>query len=260
MRNWLAVVTAALTAGLPAAGLAADDLSGLLNGGYAYDNLNGRGHADQYSAQGSGLFTFGNPGFAVQLDGGNDWISDADRTDHLWSIGTDAFWRDRKGTVGLSVSYAASDGPAQPFFATRASSESFGLFGEYYALNNLTLQIKGGGATGGAESSSYFAGAGLTFYDSPDLAFHAEVTTSYYVAGRDWTNADSSLEYLPFGSVPLSFYAGYDWANISGAGYVSTVFAGFKVHFGPGRSLVDYQRSGPVEWTGQASPGARLRL
>jgi hypothetical protein len=261
MRPILLLLMIAVVA-FPLAVFAADDFSGLLDTGFAYNDVVGGegGHADQYDARGAVLYTFDNPGLAVQLEGSDDWFASPGRIDHLWSAGGDAFWRDSKGTIGLSASYAGSDGAIKPLFETRTAIESYGFFGEYYVARSLTLQIKGGGTAGDAGSSSYYGGGGLTFYDSPDLAFHAEANFTSFVAGRDLTDIDSSLEYLPFGSVPVSLYAGYDWTNISGGGYVSTVFAGLKFRFGPGYALADDQRSGPIEWTGNAAPGVRLKF
>jgi len=120
--------------------------------------------------------------------------------------------------------------------------------------------MRGGGTTGATGQASLYGAGGLTYYDSPDLAFHTEMNFSAYTSGQDWTNVNSGVEYLPFGSIPLSFYAGYDWTNISSGGTASTFFGGIKIHFGSGRRLVDYQRGGPAEWTGIAAPGAGLKF
>ena len=86
----------------------------------------------------------------------------------------------------------------------------------------------------------------------------------------DWAAAScsgigASIEYLPFHSVPASFYVGYDYANISKAhdakgGDSAAVYLGVKFHFGSGRSLRDFQRTGPVEWMGDSRPGANLKF
>ncbi len=258
-----AVLAFAAAMTVPAMASASDDISALLDGGFAYNDTHTGAdqHADQYSMRGSALFSFDNPGLGLQLDGANDWYADpTNGTSHLWSGGADAFWRDGKGTIGLSASYFRVDQPAFPFFRIARAIESYGFFGEYYASSDLTVQIKGGGTTGATGAASLYGGGGLTYYDSPDLAFHTEMNFNAYTSGRDWTSIDSNVEYLPFGSFPLSLYAGYDWTNFSAAGYASTFFAGVKLRFGADRTLVGYHRSGPVEWTGNATPGANLKF
>jgi hypothetical protein len=260
MIPWRTALAAALAlACSPAA--AQHDFTGLLDGGYAYRTRSGggSGSANEASVHGAGLFTLDNPGFAVQLEGGDDFLELHGRQQQMWSAGGDIFWRDGKGTFGVSGLYSQIGGPAPPWFGQKTSSETGGIFGEYYVFEDLTLQIKGGGSTGSAESSAYFGGGGFTFYDSPDLALHAEGSVSTFTAGRDWTDANASLEYRPFASLPFSVYGGYDWSSFSTMGSVSTVFAGLKIHFGAGRTLLQEQRMGPVEWTGRAAPGAGLR-
>jgi hypothetical protein len=244
------------------AAAASDDFSGLLESGYAYDEANSKigKHADQYDARGAVLFTLDNPGFAIQLDAATSGIAHAGTSSRLWSAGGDLFWRDDKGTFGISGSYSTLSDPAFPVFSVHKDVENYGLFGEYYVTDNLTLQIRGGGIAGNHDETAYTGGGGLTFYDSPDLAFHSEINFTAFKAGSDWTDIDTSLEYLPFRSFPLGFYAGYDWSNVTHEGYVSTIFAGLRLHLAPGGSLADFQRTGPIDWTGAATDGAKLKF
>ena len=196
-----------------------------------------------------------NPGLNFQLEGGDDFYFAIKHNDaHLWNAGGSLFWRDNKGTIGISGSYFSVDAPALPLFAREKTIESYGAFGEYYVFENLTLQIKGGGTTGPEGSSSVYGGGGLTFYESRDFALHTELNFTSFTSGHDFTDVRSEVEYLPFNSIPLSLYAGYDYTAVSGASYVSTLLAGLKVHFGQGRALSTYNRTGPVEWNGTARP------
>lgn len=261
---------AALAALCAAAPSRASDFTALVDGEFAYTRVPSSPaqglhsvDTDQYTFKAAGLYTFDNPGFGIQIEGQDDfYFGSKFNLSHLWSAGGSIFFRDNKGTIGLSGSYSAVDAPAPPLFATKTSVEAYGIFGEYYIFDNLTLQAKGGGTTGAVGEASIYAGGGLTWYDSPDLAFHAEANFTSYTRANNWANINSSVEYLPFRSLPMSLYVGYDFVNISGLGYTktNTFFGGLKFHFGEGRVLSDYQRTGPIEWTGNSQPGANLKF
>lgn len=257
----------ALACALPASAFAAADLSGfsgLIDGGFAYTRvpvLKLQVDADHYNFKGSLLYTFDNPGFGIQLDAQDDiYFAIKHNEANLWSAGGSVFWRDNKGTIGLTGSYFAVDAPATPLFSGKKSIENYGFFGEYYVLKTLTLQFKGGGTTGGVGYASLYAGGGLNWYEEPWLVFHLGMNFTSYTSAHDWTNVNSSIEYLPFYSLPVSLYAGYDYANVSSSRYASTFFAGLKFHFGPGTTLADYDRTGPLQWTGNSTPGANLKF
>lgn len=259
---------AALTA-FPCSAFATQDLSGfsgLIDGGFTYsrDTRNAVGSAidtDQYTLHGALLYTFDNPGFGFQIDGQNNYYFGIKHNEaDLWSTGGTMFFRDDKGTIGLSGSYFAADAPAAPFFSGKKSLESYGFFGEYYPFRSLTLMVKGGGTSGPVGLASYFGGGGLTWYEYPDLAFHTEVNFTSFTSGEDWTDYNASLDYLPFRSMPMSISLGYDHAIVAGVGYTSAFFASLKFHFGQGNALVDYDRTGPVQYTGNATPGSNLKF
>ncbi len=247
---------------MPCAALA-ENFSGILDGSFAYSNdrIGPAIDTDQYTVRGALLYTVDNPGFGFQLEGQDSFYYGLKFNDaHLWSAGGSMFFRDNKGTIGFSGSYFATDAPAAPFFTGKKSIESYGVFGEYYPFGNLTLQIKGGGTSGPVGLASYFAGGGIIFYDSPDLAVHANINYTSFTSGDDWTDFDLGAEYLPFNSVPVSINFGYDHAIVGGIGYTSTVYAGLKYHFGSGNVLSTYHRTGPVEFTGNATPGGNLKF
>lgn len=263
MRCTTGAVLAIFSALLFSAAARADDVAGLLDGGFAYGRARAGGvsDSDQYTGHGALLYTLDNPGFAFQLDGSGDFYFAIPHSPaHLWSAEASAFWRDAKGTFGVSGSYFSVDAPAAPIFRLAKSIESYGFFGEYYVFKDLTLQIRGGGTTGEFGLASYDGAGGLTYYDSPDLAFHTEYNFTAFTSGHDWTDVNSSVEYLPFSRTPVSLYAGYDYTNVSHGGDLSTLFVGVKYRFGAARALSDYQRSGPIEWTGSARPGANLKF
>lgn len=248
----------------------AGDLSGLVIGDFAYTRVpqvKPQGlpniDTDQYTFKAKGLYTFDNPGFGVQIEGqDNFYFGKKFELAHLWSAGGSIFFRDNKGTIGASFSYASVDAPAPPLFSGKTSVQSYGGFGEYYVFKDLTLQAKVGGTTGAVGEASVYGGVGLVWYDSPDFAFHSELNFTSYTSANNWTNVKAWGEYLPFNSIPVSFYMGYDFVNISGLGYthMSTFLGGLKFHFGEGYTLRDYQRTGPLEWTANSEPGANLKF
>jgi len=268
VKNRIAIGSFACALAFPAVAAAAQDLSGfsgLLSGDFIYARTRSGANvadSDQYVGQGSLLYTFDNPGFAAQVDVTDDfYFGVPTQESHIWSTGGSLFWRDNKGTIGVSGSYFAADAPADPLFSTKKSVESYGIFGEYYVAQNFTLQARGGGTEGGGVGlQAWYGGGGFTWYDNPDLAVHVEGNFTTFSSGKDWTGVQGSVEYLPFESMPASFYIGYDYASISHGGDSASVFLGFTWHLGWGRSLADYQRTGPIQWTGDAKPGANLKF
>ena len=249
----------------PAGSLAADlsGFSGMLDGNFTYsrDRVGSSIDTDQYTGHGALLYTFDNPGFGIQIEGQDNFYYGIKHNDaHLWSAGGSVFFRDNKGTVGLSGSYFSADAPAAPFFPGKKSIESYGAFGEWYPFHNLTFQAKVGGTSGPVGLASVYGGGGLTFYDGPDLSVHAEINFTSFSSGNDWTDYNAGIEYLPFNSVPMSFSLGYDHAIVAGVGYTSSFFAGLKYHFGEGQVLANYDRTGPVQYTGNATPGSNLKF
>ncbi|MBV8978112.1 MAG: hypothetical protein JOZ13_12120 [Alphaproteobacteria bacterium] len=267
-RNPIAAFALAAAALLPEAASAAQDLSGfsgLLSGGFIYARTRAGSDvadSDQYVGQGSLLYTFDNPGFAAQIDVTDDnYFGTRHELAHIWSAGGSLFWRDSKGTIGLSGSYFAVDAAADPLFSGKKSLESYGAFGEYYVSNNFTLQARGGGTEGGGVGlQAWYGSGGLTWYDTPDLAAHVEASYTSYSSGKNWTGIEGVFEYLPFRSLPANIYIGYDYANISHGGDSAAIFLGLTWHFSAGRTLVDYERSGPIQWTGDDKPGANLKF
>jgi hypothetical protein len=252
------------TAGSAAAAGNTTGFSGLLDGNFTYSNdrVGPAVDTDQYTVHGALAYTFDDPGFGVQLDAqDNFYFGTKYDLAHLWTAGGSVFFRDNKGTIGLSGSYFSVDAPAAPIFIGKESVESTGFFGEYYPSRNLTLEMKGGKTWGPLGLASYYGGAGLTYYEAPDLAFHVEGNFTSFTAANNWTDFNASVEYMPFDSIPMSFSAGYDHTLVSGfTGNASTFFAGIKYHFGAGHVLGEYDRTGPVQYTGKPTPGANLKF
>jgi hypothetical protein len=255
---------AALALGAGTSAAEAGIFSGLLDGTYTYSLTRAQKlkiDSDQYMFHGALTYTFDNPGFGIQVEGADDfYFGIRHNLAHLWSSGGSAFWRDDKGTIGITGSYFSVDAPAAPLFAGKKSIESGGFFGEWYALHDLTLQVRGGAMSGPVGLANEFVSGGFIWYESPDLALHSEVNFTAFTSGKDWADYNANVEFMPLHSIPVGIYAGYDHTIIAATGYSSTFYAGLKWHFGQGRTLIDYERTGSIEWNGNDIPGGNIRF
>ena len=171
LKRSFAVLMLSALVSFPAPAFAVQDLSGfsgILDGNYTYSNdrVGIPVDSNQYTVRGTLTYTFDNPGFGFQVEGqDNFYFGPKYDLAHLWSAGGSLFFRDDKGTIGLSGSYFSVDDVALPLFTGKTSVESYGFFGEYYPFRVLTLQVKGGGTTGPIGLTSYYGGGGCTYYD-----------------------------------------------------------------------------------------------
>ncbi len=258
MHHLLKASIAAAVLALPGTAQALPQITGLIDATGAYTKVNtGASHLDQFGGHGSVLASMP-PGWNVQLNAGYERLAGTGGSD-LFVVSTDLFWRDRKGAIGVSAGYADVGAPAAPYFSAAKNLETYGVFGEYFPYQSLTLQWKVGGATGVVGGG--YGGVGIVWYDSPDLAMHIESNLTAFRSGHDWWNINASLEYLPFHNTPVSIFLGYDFTRISGASnHVQTMFWGLKYHIGRGDSLVVYDRTGPLQWNGKMTPGGQLKF
>jgi hypothetical protein len=261
LRLFLGLVLGLATAA-PAAAFPVMEVSGVIDATGAYSRADrivvpkSRGHINQYAISGSLLMNF-QPGWNAQINLGYDHYAHGGQS-NIFTIGSDLYWRDRKGTIGLSLAYNDSDAPATPIFTTRKDFETWGVFGEYYPFSGLTLGWKAGGVTGTVGGG--YGGAEIIWYENEDLAVHLTGNMAAFRTGNDWWSMGGTLDYLPFSAFPMSFYVGYDYTRISGGNRLNTIFWGLRYHFGDTRSLTTMDRSGPQQWTGGMTPGGRLRF
>jgi hypothetical protein len=252
---------------MPTVAAAAPRFSGVIDatGAYSYTKITNptpppakkQLHLNQFGGSGSALATF-SQNWNVQLNASYELLAGSGHSD-IFSVGADGYWRDPKGAIGLSLSYGNVGAPAAPYFSTTKDLETYGVFGEYYPFERLTLHWKVGGASG-AVGGGYGA-LGIVWYDSPDLAVHVDSNFTAFRSGHDWWNIAPEFDFLPFHTFPMTIYAGYDFTKISGgAGHVQTIFWGLRYHFGSYDSLVAIDRNGPLQWNGQMTPGGRLKF
>jgi hypothetical protein len=249
MRAQVLAAVVALATSWSGAALA-DNFFSTLDAGYARIDASGGGGANAYSAGGAALYVFSNPGFDVQLNAGYDHLDGSGGNANAWTVDGDVFWRDAKGSIGGSFSYAnLSSG-----LGLGANLQSYGAFGEWYATRDLTLQLKGGGFSGKGTSGGYVDG-GAMYYLSRDFAL--DLNVGYESLGYPHVfDVGGGAEYMVPG-IPVSFQLGYDYTTSSG-GYGSGSTFLFQIKFRTGdpadRDLEGYHRQGAIDWNGSISP------
>lgn len=198
--------------------------------------------AHDYQVDGAVLYAFDYPGFAVQLGGTATLSRLADNSVAGWQLNADAFWRDAKGTVGLTVG-----GGSMAFFSDAMAARSYGAFGEWYALDALTVRIKGGAASTGDLGGGAYAGAGVEYYLLPDLGLTVE---GNYANLRDIRikSGDIWAEYLLSQRIPVSIRLGYRYSEIA-SDHAKTYMVRLAYRFGEG-SLSTLDRTGALVWSG----------
>lgn len=243
----------------PAVGQDIGRLAGDIALGYAhYDTKQAsvpNSSTNQWDASGSAVLTVSNPGANIQLNFNNSALKVANQSVDDWGYGGDVYWRDYAGDVGLNASInSVAKGSSIDY-------ESFGLFGEFFVLSNLTLRAKGGTLQG--NYNGWYGDSGLVFYPYSDLALGFTGDYAHIAhGGPQLTDGAFTAEYLPVRDVPVSLAFGYTYARYrhlappppGGLNESLNVFSvALKFYFGGGgrrASLVDYQRGGTTNWDG----------
>jgi hypothetical protein len=239
---------------LPGAAFAQDDLqsdgmrfSGSLTGGYS-NSSSPYLHVGDANVEGSAVVTLDDPGFNLQANFNNQNIFSAALRGADFSYGGDAYWRDYKGSIGLTFgSHSTSDG-------SHADFSNYGGFGQWFLFSNATLQAKGGYLAG--RYRGYYGDLGAVVYPYSFLAL--ELTGDYAKDNRADTNLkdiELNAEFLPVRDIPVTMSIGYTRSEYNNLPNIATpdfdtYLVSIKVYFGTGSqsTLVDYQRRGAVDW------------
>ncbi|GAA0584044.1 outer membrane beta-barrel protein [Rhizomicrobium electricum] len=220
--------------------------SGTLTGGYDYSDVRGTGY-DAYNFGGQANYAI--PGTKLNVQGLVDYSEV--RSQHTprdtWTSGGALTWRDRNFALGANGDYHA-----QQVLGTGSNYGTYGVFGEWYAADNLTVRVRGGGISGGYDGFSKdggYLGAGVNYYILPQLAAKADLSYAT-LGGLHWTNVEIGPEYMPFAEVPVSLSAAYTYNNTNYYGrryYSNGLMVRLTWHLGEGNSLVEYDRNGPLD-------------
>lgn len=214
-----------------------------------YDHVS-EGNLNGFSGRGDFLISFANPGFHIQLSGGDEHIDASGGSADIVDISGNVFWRDRMGTLGASVAYHRLSANAS-FGGIRASgattAESYGAFGEYYFTRSLTLRIKGGAFSGDFEG--YYGGGSASLYPGNNMAVSVEYDYVSLKHEGHSSRPGASFEILPYEPWPATITFNYARETEYGGDNIFGVV--LKWHFGANdNDLRAWDRTGPVQWNG----------
>ncbi|HXJ02658.1 MAG TPA: hypothetical protein VNH44_15665 [Micropepsaceae bacterium] len=237
---------------------------GAFSGDYSNSSYSGGGsHADTWGLNGAGAFGLGMNDLAGQINGGYHRLSVSGADADIWDIGGSAYWAPGFGRAGASVAYTTANFGGSGS-GIDAHATTYGVFGEYFLNDAITVGAKGGGADGKVNLSGFGSGSGsggyvggeLTGYAMPDLALKG--TIDYVdLSGGHLTSYGINAEYLFSEATPISLYGGYVRSDLSNnAGHVDTWMVGLKFYTGGPGSLVTHQRT---ETLGSIGTNSALR-
>ena len=253
-RTKLLFATTALIASAPLApAMAAAPMgfAGTLSGAYGSSSCDGCDSTDAWTIGGSGAFGLGTGDFGAQVDASYNSVSDVD----VFGLGGSLFWAPAMGRAGATIFWGTADESG-----VNVDALTYGVFGEWYAGNAITIGVKGGGLSLSADAyglsdseSGGYVGAALTGYIIPNLALQGDITFSS-VADLDTTNYGIGAEFLISEMVPISIFGGYSRSNVEFFGVdadVDTWMIGLRFYAGSGGpTLVDKHRNGTLGWAG----------
>jgi hypothetical protein len=226
---------------------------GVVGGDYSYLGFNqGLGHANVYGGELGGIVPFGSE-FSGQVTGGYHRIDASGFGANDWNVAGTVSWDTNMGRLGANVGYTNDN-----LLGGNANVTNYGVYGEYYAGDEFTLGVRGGGATasanafgsGSGSSTGGYAGGEAIGYFMPDLAVRGTVGYLGISGGHQWT-AGVHGEYLFSQVTPISGWVGYDYSTLGSGGSsiaANTVSVGLKYYFGGSGSLQHHQRTGQDDW------------
>ena len=255
--KWALPTAFLLTACVPSVAFATAPavFAGTISADYANTNLSGGGaSADSWGFNAAGAFGLGVSDIGAQIDGSYHRSSASGIDANQWLVGGSIFWAPGDmWRIGPNVTYRAID------FTGAASgldvhATSYGVFGELFVSDAITIGVKGGGADGSVNVSGFgsgsasggYVGGELTGYVLPDLAIKGSI---------DYVDIDSAkvtsygigFEYLLSEDTPFSLFAGYNYVDISGAsGHANNWLVGLKFYTDQPAPLVARHRTGTV--------------
>lgn len=234
---------AALTAFSATAAMAdMSNFAGTLTGTYA--NIDSTGSADLWAVDGSGVFGLTDH-LKGQLDLGYTTVDGGGSVD-TWNVGGNLAWGLEQGRIGAALGYNSTDTGFGTVHVT-----TYGGFGEWWASDNITVGVNGGGiaVSNGGPDGSYFGG-GITGYVMPNVALNGSIDYITLNSTVDATDYTASVEYLFSEETPISISGGYTYTDVSSFGStgIDTWFVKLRLYTnGDGaKTLKDRQRNGTL--------------
>jgi hypothetical protein len=190
----------------------ADGFSGMLTGDYANVNVkNGGGSGNVWggSAQGSQLI---GDAVSADVDGGFHRAEAFGGHADLWNFdGALSTLINKGGRLGATIGYNTVDFSG----LGTVHATNYGLFGEWWANDMLTVGGKVGGFDGSGVNG-YYGSAMLKGYYMPDLALAGSIDHTHANNNGDATAYTLSAEYLVSEATPISVGGGYTYTNLAG--------------------------------------------
>jgi len=216
----------------------AGGIAATVGGSYANVDL-GIGNVDVWGGNGAlnGMFS-DNWGAEGDLSYHN--ISGAGGTD-IWSFGGNVFWRGMDTRIAGSVMYHDISG---------SNATNYGVGAEWFASDNFTVAVKGGGISGSGADGGY-VGGDVKWYVMPNLALDGRV--DYADQGGSITTETLQAEWLFSEDLPVAVYGGYQHVDVSG-GNGNVWFVGLRLYVNGdgGGTLVNRQRTGTLGYIAQS--------
>lgn len=233
-----------------AVGVAGPALAGAVTASADYDNVHVHdlGNASLWGLNLEGATDMADTGLAVQADGGYhrlhiNGLGDGD----IWDFNGSAFGLVNKGgRIGATVGYNNLSGSGNSAHIT-----NYGLFGEWWASQDLTLAGKVGGFDGNLIGNGYYGGATGKYYVMPDADLYVALDHTHFNSNNNETDYTVGGEYLLSETTPVAVYGGYTYSNVAGA-HADTFFIGLHWYCNGdsgASALVDRQRAaGTLGW------------
>ena len=219
---------------------------------YSYDSLNdGIGHANIYGGELGGIVPFGSD-FSGQVTGAYHRIDLDGFGANDWNVAGTVAWDQSWGRLGANVGYDSTG-----LLGANVNTTNYGVYGEYYGGNLITVGLRGGGVTtsasvfgaSGSQTGGYIGGQALG-YLTPDLSLRGTLELVDFNGGHQQT-AGVRGEWLISETTPISAWVGYDYAALKGGGdrlVGNSVSVGVKWYIGGNGSLLHRQRTGEDDW------------
>lgn len=235
-------------AAILAASANAADLSGLsakVSGGY---NYSGTKDISSNAFDFGGAVNYALPDTRLNVQGLVDYSESKTLKTPVdtWTSGGALTWREPAFAFGVAGDYKSSRLIGADF-----NSGSYGVVGEFYLAQDITLRLNGGGLSGsfaGVYKDGGYYGGGASYYVLPNLSLNVHGDYASVSALR-WTNFEAGVEYLPCDTLPVSISTAYTQGNINAAGFSAHsdgLMVRLSYHLGEGNSLVGFDRSGPL--------------
>jgi len=218
--------------------------SGTLSGDYSNTHVDHGGSADVWGGNGEGMMALGSTGVNAQVDGGYHAID-------IHGLGNLDVWNangslfaiiNNGGRLGATYGYAGFSGGG-----SSAHLSNYGIFGEWWASDDITVAGKVGGFDSNSFASGYYAGGQFKYYALTDLALGAGIDQTHFNGGGGSEETDYTLsgEYLLSETTPISIAGSWAYSDAAG-GHAQTWGVALKYYCNDGSgaaTLVDRQRS-----------------